>query len=36
MARQEILIARKKAREWRDEIIFWVFAAAIANTLFWL
>ena len=36
IARQETLVARKRAGEWRDDLVFWVFAAAVANTLLWL
>jgi hypothetical protein len=35
-ARLEIVVARKWAAEKRDAIIFWIYAAAVANTVFWL
>ena len=29
------LSARERAAEWRDEVVFWVYVAATANTLVW-
>jgi septal ring factor EnvC (AmiA/AmiB activator) len=36
VARGEIATAREKVAEWRGEIVFWVYAAAAANTLVWV
>lgn len=35
-ARSEIPLARTRAAEYRDKLVFRVYTAAIANTLFWL
>jgi chromosome segregation ATPase len=35
-ARQEIMDVRRRTAEWRDEVVFWIYVAAIANTLLWL
>jgi len=35
-ARQEIAVVRGRTAEWRDEVVFWVYAAATANTFVWL
>jgi hypothetical protein len=35
-ARREVAIARGRTAEWRDEVVFWVYVAAAANTLAWL
>jgi len=35
-ARQEIAVARSRMVEYRDAVVFRVYAAAVANTVFWL
>jgi len=35
-ARRAIAAAREQTAEWRDRVVFWVYAAALANTLVWL
>jgi len=35
-ARQAIAFVRGQAAEWRDEVVFWIYVAASANTLVWL
>jgi predicted nuclease with TOPRIM domain len=35
-ARQEIAVVRAWTVEWRDEVVSWIYVAAIANTLVWL
>lgn len=35
-ARQEIGIVRGRIVEWRNEAVYWIYAAATANTLVWL
>jgi hypothetical protein len=35
-ARQEIAVVRARTAEWQDEVVFWVYLAAIANTLVWV
>jgi methyl-accepting chemotaxis protein len=35
-ARKEIAVARGRTTEWRDEVAFWVYVTATANTLVWV
>ena len=35
-ARQEIVVVRGRTVEWRDEVVYWIYVAATANTLVWL
>jgi len=35
-ARQEIAVVRGRSAEWRDEVVSWIYVAAIASTLVWL
>ena len=34
--REEIVVVRGRTVEWRDEVVFWMYVAATANTLAWL
>ncbi len=34
--RQEIVVIRRRTAEFRDEVVFWIYMAATANTLIWL
>jgi hypothetical protein len=36
VARQEIIVARARTVQWRDEAVYWIYVAATANTLVWL
>jgi methyl-accepting chemotaxis protein len=35
-ARREIVVVRGRTVEWRDEVVYWVYVAATANTFVWL
>ncbi|HVK16186.1 MAG TPA: hypothetical protein VM533_04500 [Fimbriiglobus sp.] len=35
-ARRALAAARGRTAEWRDRIVFWAYAAAVANTALWL
>lgn len=35
-ARQGIAVARGRTAEWRAEVVFWVYIAAVVNTFLWL
>jgi septal ring factor EnvC (AmiA/AmiB activator) len=35
-ARQELVVVRERTAEWRDQVVSWIYFAAIANALVWI